>query len=122
MSCRTTNENKNFSLVFDANMEEIQAAGLQRRKLMQDVWENIDKGWKALQERLIEVGITDSSLDGVVRLNVGGSHVSVCRSLLSGQGSPEPRTLASLFERVWDKRLPRDGDGLIFFDESPTCV
>ena len=122
MSRRTTNENETFSSAFDVNMEEIHAAGRQRRKLMRDAWEDVDKGWQALQGRLIEVGVVENSEDEVLRLNVGGSHVNVCRSMLGKQGSHETRTLASLFDRVWDKRLPRDGDGRIFLDESPTGI
>lgn len=122
MSRRTTNENKTFSIAFDANTDEIQAAGRQRRKLMHEAWKDIDNGWQDLEQRLIGVGITKSSEEGLVRLNVGGSHVSVCQSVLSRQEYPETNTLASLFERVWDKRLPRDADGFVVLDESPTCV
>lgn len=89
---------------------------------MHQAWEDIDKGWQALQQRLIEVGAVKNFEEGVLRLNVGGSHVNVNQSVLSGQGAPELRGLASLFNRVWDKRLPRDGDGFIVLDESPTCI
>ena len=112
-----------FSIAFDANVDEIQAAGRQRRKVMHEAWEDIDKGWQALQQRLIEVGIAkNSNEEGVLRLNVGGSHVNLCLSILSKQGSSETRTLALLFNREWDKRLPRDGDGFMVLDESSTCV
>lgn len=84
-------------------MDVMQAAGRLRRKLMQDAWENIDKGWDALQQPLIEVGMTESSKEGVLRLNVGGLH---SQSVLSGQGFSETRTLASLFERGVGQEAP----------------
>ncbi|CAN0037330.1 unnamed protein product, partial [Ectocarpus fasciculatus] len=40
------------------------------------------------------------------------------------QGKQQPLTwaLENLFEAEWDKRVPRDSDGRIVLDESPTCV
>lgn len=47
----------------------------------------------------------------------------VCtRAFVNPSRSPETRTLANLFQRVWDKRLPGDGDSFIVLNESPTCV
>ena len=122
MARQHQNEDRTFSVAFDAKMEAIQAAGTQRRKLMRDAWEDIDNGWRALEQRLVGVGIVNSSEQGMLRLNAGGSHVNVCQSVLRGEGPPESRTLASLFEKAWDKRLPRDEDGFIVLDESPTCM
>ena len=58
----------------------------------------------------------------VVKLNVGGKRVEVCRDTIRSvvsqaelAGSMEHR-LASLLSGRWDVFLPRDGDGCIYLD------
>lgn len=100
-----------------------QLVGKERCKLKQEeAWDKIDKDRQALQQRLVEVRIIKTFDKGTLQLNAGGLSISVCKSVLGWQGAPDLHTLASLLEREWDKRLPRDGDGFIFLDESPTCV
>ncbi|CAB1098618.1 unnamed protein product [Ectocarpus sp. CCAP 1310/34] len=74
---------------------------------------------------LTEVGITkpSRSKEGMVMLNVGGSRLTFHRSVLEGKGEQQGLTwaLGTLCEAEWDKRVPRDSDGRIVLDESPTC-
>lgn len=60
----------------------------------------------------------------MVWLKVGGSEVSIHRSVFKRTNvSSTTSFLADLFERVtWDKRLPRDSDGCIVLDVSPSFV
>lgn len=98
---------------------------------MDQAWDGIDQGWTDLQQRMTKVGITKpaDANEGMARLNVGGSHVNVRRSVLDGeQGSSSSSspssswTLGNLFEAKWDKRLPVDTDGRYVLDERPTVV
>ncbi|CAM9189820.1 unnamed protein product [Scytosiphon promiscuus] len=118
------NEKRTFSEAFDASVSSTESAALQRRKEMNSVWEDIDKRGQELEECMVAVGITkpSTSLDNMLRLNVGGSQVTVRRSILEGKGCPDSWTLGDLFDSVWDERIPRDNDGCIVVDESPACV
>ena len=75
-----------------------------------------------------EAGIFKVSyiMPSVVRLNVGGLDLNIPRSVFEGireASSSSSWHLGDLFEGgVWDKRLPRAGDGRVVLDESPVCV
>lgn len=119
------NENDTFSATVNAYSKEVEAALRQRRKEMSQAWEDVDRGWHELNQCRIDAGITkpSGSQEGMVRLNVGGSHLNFRRCVLDGKKDPSATwALANLFESVWDDRLPRDSDGRIVLDESPACV
>eukprot|EP00752_Nemacystus_decipiens_P009710 g8671.t1 len=113
------NAKRAFSEAFNANVAETEAAFRQRRHTMDNAWDEVDQHCKALGKRMMEVGIAkpSGSEEAMLRLNVGGAPVNIRRSALEGRGH-----LGSLFESVWDKRLPRDADGLIVVDLSPKCL
>eukprot|EP00903_Cladosiphon_okamuranus_P014565 g13509.t1 len=113
------NAKRTFSEAFDANVAETEAAFRQRRTVMNNAWDDLDEHSKALGQRMLEVGITKpaGSEEGMLRLNVGGAPVNIRRSALEGRGY-----LGHLFGSLWDMRLPRDADGLVVLDQSPTCV
>lgn len=75
---------------------------------------------------MTDIGITKASPpeEGMMRLNVGGSHLNIHRSVLERRKceSSASWTLGNLFERTWDTRLPRDTDDRMVLDESPVCV
>ncbi|CAM9090794.1 unnamed protein product [Ectocarpus fasciculatus] len=119
------NENDTFSATVNAYSKEMEAALSQRRKEMSQAWEDVDRDWHELNQSRINAGITkpSGSQEGMVRLNVGGSHLNFRRCVLDGKKeSSATWALANLFESVWDDRLPRDSDGRIVLDESPACV
>lgn len=113
-------------MALTASSQDTEAALGQRRSEMDQAWRRIDEGWKDLQQRMAEIGITKASdaNEGMVQLNVGGSCVNVRRSVLDGkQGSSSSGwTLANLFEARWDKRVPVDKEGRYVLDESPIAV
>lgn len=86
---------------------------------MDNAWDELDAHSRALGQCMVEVGITKpaGSKQEMLRLNVGGAPVNIGRSALNGRGH-----VGNLFESVWDKRLPRDADGLVVLDHSPKCV
>ncbi|CAB1119780.1 unnamed protein product [Ectocarpus sp. CCAP 1310/34] len=121
-----SNEKKTFSATLAVSSRAMEAALSQRRLEMDHEWDSIDEGWQTLRERMTEVGITKplESKEGIVKLNVGGLLLAFRRSVLDSEGKQQPPTwaLGNLFEAEWDKRVPRDSDGHIVLDESPTCV
>ncbi|CAM9679535.1 unnamed protein product [Ectocarpus sp. 4 AP-2014] len=121
-----SNEKKTFSATLAVSSRATEAALSQRRQEMDQEWDSIDEGWQKLRERMTEVGITKplESKEGIVKLNVGGLLLAFRRSVLEAEGKQQPPTwaLGNLFEAEWDKRVPRDSDGHIVLDESPTCV
>ena len=120
------NEKVSFSAAMATFTEETDAALKQRRDEMDQAWDRVEDGWKELKQRMVDIGISrpSTSTERVVRMNVGGSHVIVRRSLLEGKRgfSSQAWSLANLFEAQWDERVPRDSDGRIVLDESPVCV
>ena len=86
---------------------------------MNKAWDDLDAHSHALEKRMVEVGIIKAagSEEEMLRFNVGGAPVNIRRSALDGRGY-----LGRLLESVWDKRLPRDSDGFIVLDHSPTCA
>ncbi|CAN0099674.1 unnamed protein product [Ectocarpus sp. 8 AP-2014] len=119
-----SNEKETFSEILEASARETNDMLSHRRKVMDQAWDDIDEGWQALQEHMTEVGITKplDSKEGMVMLNVGGSLLAFRRSVFEGKGKGSTSALGNLCEAKWDKRVPRDSDGRIVLDESPTCV
>lgn len=120
------NEGERFSAALDSTIKEAEASLCLRRKEMAQAWDDLDKGWQDLRNRMAEVGITKpvASDERIAWLNVGGSLVNVHYSVFEGKrgSSVAPWALADLFVSVWDKRLPRDSEGRTVLDESPACI
>lgn len=119
------NEKAIFSASVSSYAKGIEALLSQRRKEMDEKWDEVDRGWEILKQRKADVGITKpaSPSESLVQLNVGGFHHNIRRSVLaSAKRSSAAWNLADLFDSVWDERVPRDTDGRIVLDESPICV
>ncbi|CAM9105415.1 unnamed protein product, partial [Laminaria digitata] len=95
-----------------------------RREEMDAAWEELEEGWKASNERMVKVGVRSrTDKEGMVKLNVGGSNITLFWHLLTETKGFEDSVLGALLEGVWDKeRIPRDADGCIVLDESPACI
>ncbi|CAM9635306.1 unnamed protein product [Laminaria digitata] len=95
-----------------------------RRAEMDTTWEDIKEGWAANNERMVELGLSPRTSDkGAVKLNVGGSNVTVSSHLLAEAEGFKDSILGALLEGIWGKgRIPLDVDGCIVLDESPACV
>ncbi|CAN0083927.1 unnamed protein product, partial [Ectocarpus sp. 12 AP-2014] len=119
-----SNEKETFSEILEASARETNGILSQRRKVMDQAWDDIDEGWQALDGHMTEAGITKplDSKEGMVMLNVGGSRLTFHRSVVEDTGKASTSALGNLCEAKWDKRVPRDSDGRIVLDESPTCV
>ena len=121
------NQRDMFSATLKASSQETEAALQQRRGEMNRAWESIDRRWQGIHQRMTAAGVSlpSDANDGMVRLNVGGLHVNVRRSILDGKQGSSPFsgwTLGGLFEVGWDKPLPADADGRIVLDESPVAT
>lgn len=121
-----TNEQNTFSATTHAYALQLEANLRRRRAEMDNAWEDLDNGWQDLEQSMTEKGIIKAAPGNgdMVRLNVGGAHVNVrCSVLFDGaQESYGAERLRSLFDGVWDERVPRDADDRIVLDDSPTCV
>ncbi|CAN0503228.1 unnamed protein product, partial [Scytosiphon promiscuus] len=95
-----------------------------RRADTDEAWDKLKEGCAANKERMARVGLAPRTDDeGVIKLNVGGSNVNVCWRLLAEDEEFDDSILGALLDGVWDKgRIPRDADGRIVLDESPTCI
>ena len=96
-----------------------------RRAELNAAWEELEEGWTANNERMAESGLSPRNSDegGVVKLNVGGSNVGVCWHLFAEVEGFEDSVLGAFLEGVWGEgRVPRDTDGRIVLDESPSCI
>ncbi|CAM9160071.1 unnamed protein product [Laminaria digitata] len=121
---RRLNVSDAFPRSADEHAEQVVQLLRHRRADMDAAWEELEEGWKAIYGRMVEVGLSSrTSNEGTIRLNVGGSNVTVfCHLLAEAEGS-EDSILGALFEGVWGKeRIPLDADGRIVIDESPACV
>ena len=91
---------------------------------MDAAWEELEERWAANNRRMVGLKVrprTDE--EGMLELNVGGSIVRVFWHLLAQTEGFEDSVLGALLHGVWDKgRIPRDADGRIVLDESPTCI
>jgi len=115
------NENNAFAEGIGVNLQELEVGIKQRREVLRAEWDNVDRGWKELEERMVEAGIKDyASIDeGLFRSNCGGSPKAFPHhALRCGQ----PSLQADLKKSAWDDRLPRDADGRISLDMSPTSL
>ena len=124
---RSSNEKVMFTEAADAYNKQPQAALVNRRAEMGDVWDALDVEWEKLEKRMAYIGIIKPvSLDGgVVHLNVVGEHLNVRRAVLESiheKNTKQRWTLANLFDGVWDSRVPRDKGGRIVPDESPVIM
>lgn len=92
-----------------------------RRVEMDDAWEKLKEGCASNYERVAKCGLTARTDDqGVIKLNVGGSNVTVCWHLLAETEGFEDSILGALLKMLWGKdSIPRDADGRIVLDESP---
>lgn len=107
-----------------AHFKDMEELLEQRQAAVNQEWGTLWQGWKDLKVKMSEVGMSaKSSSNRPVRLNVGGTEMSVPRYILEGmEESSAAWNLGDLFgSGVWDKRLPRDSDDQVFLDESPAC-
>ena len=115
------NKHAHFRSESLADLSETTDMLKQRHGAMQQRWADLDNGWEALTKKMAEVGLamTSATKPDTILVNVGGLHLYTPRSVLEQtQGF-----LGDLFGGVvWDERLPRDSDGNIVLDESPSCV
>lgn len=124
---RYQNEEEQFSREVGRDLEETWAVLSGKRKKNTQEWNNLDQGWRDLDQRVRKLRIAQPFAvnEGMVRLNVGGSHVNFCRSSLEGMKPTRSTswTFADLFAGEWDKnRIPRGRDGRVLLDASPACV
>lgn len=112
-----------FQEITEEHTKELEAAVCQRRKDLNQEWDEVETGWAKLQGRMRKVGMRPAATkDNMIRLNVGGWYAALSRSTLTAASeSGEKTVLGALFEGEWDKRFPRDGKGRLVLDESPTC-
>lgn len=102
---------KTYTSRYDAACEwlHMKAHDIKRRRSA------LEKSKKKLADKNGNPKITSTDK---LKLNVGGSHVSVRRGTLTQ--FPETR-LAALFSGRWDKRLLKDKNNRIFLDINPAC-
>ena len=124
MNRRSTNEKATFTASTAAHNNEVQAALSNRRAEMDSEWDSLDKSWTKFERRMNAIGVTKPvALDAyVARLNVGGLPMNFRPSQLKSTTHKNTMewALAALYDGGWDSRVPRDKDGRIFLDESPT--
>eukprot|EP00903_Cladosiphon_okamuranus_P007901 g7633.t1 len=112
-----------FRKTASAHVKQLNAAVELAVAAMDGPWSDLEKGWLVHQQHLVEIGIRPATgNEGVLRLNIGGLPANVHRSLLAEAEGFQGSVLGALFDQMWDGRLPRDADGRIVLDESPTCV
>lgn len=120
------NGTERFKATMTAGFKEAETRLRLRRADFDKAWADLDSQWPGVKQRMSGMGIAKKApLDEhTVELNVRGSLVNFRRPLVETQKKGEGglRTLAGLFDSVWDERLPRDADGRIVLDESPACV
>lgn len=91
---------------------------------MDEAWEKLEEGCAANKERMEEVELRPRTAEeGVIMLNVGGTNDTVSWHLLAETEGFKYSTLGALFDMVWGGRMvPRNADGRIVLDESPTSI
>ncbi|CAN0243001.1 unnamed protein product [Ascophyllum nodosum] len=126
MNRRSTNEKTTFTATTAAYNNEVQAALSNRRAEMDSEWDTLDQSWKELERRMDAIGVTKPVVleACVARLNVGGLPINVRPSQLKlvTHNNTTEWALTTLCDGGWDSRVPRDKDGRIFLDESPTIL
>eukprot|EP00752_Nemacystus_decipiens_P008165 g7303.t1 len=114
-----------FKATMAAGLKEVETRLGLRRADLDKAWADLDEQRQGVQQRISAMGIVKKApLDEpTVELNVRGSLVNFRRPVVEAvKGDSRLRTLAGLFDSVWDERLPRDSDGRVVLDESPACV
>eukprot|EP00752_Nemacystus_decipiens_P008164 g7302.t1 len=114
-----------FKATIAAGVKEVETRLALRRADLDKAWADLDNQWPGLQLRMAAMGIVKKvPLDELtMELNVRGSLVNFRRPLVeASKHAGSPYVLASLFDSVWDARLPRDKDGRMVLDDSPICV
>ena len=108
----------------DEHAQQVARLLQHRRAELNAAWEELEVGWKANNERMAEVGLRPRTAEeGMIKLNVGGSNVTVFWNLLVETEGFRDSVPFALLEGVWDKEgIPRDADGRILLDESPACI
>lgn len=114
--------NEVFRETTDYHAKDLEGSLEQRRAEMKSAWEEIDEGWEALEKRMAEIGVRPAGEnESMIRLNVGGAPVDIWRQTLSSTPGMKSSRLGALLEGVWDNRVPRDEQGRMVLDESPSC-
>ncbi|CAM9240587.1 unnamed protein product [Choristocarpus tenellus] len=108
---------RNNVLVLNREHEETL---MHRTKEMDALWEALQIEREVLTRRQQALGVKEivGNKNDLVRLNVGGVPIPVLRSILTQEKGSR---LGALFEVKWEKRIPRDRNGSIFLDESPSA-
>ena len=126
MNRRSTKEKATFTATTAAHNNELQAALSNQRAEMDIEWDSLDTSWKEFERRMNAIGVTKLGvLDAyMARLNVGGLPMNVRPSQLQStiHNNTMEWALATLYDGVWDSRVPRDTDGRIFLNESSTIL
>ena len=77
---------------------------------------NLERAMKRFGASIKPINVFDfPSDDDVLSLNVGGTHLDVCRGTLTCM----PSLLATKYSGEWDDSLIRDASGRFFVDEEP---
>ncbi|CAN0305197.1 unnamed protein product, partial [Laminaria digitata] len=124
MHRRFLNERDAFPKSADEHARQVVRLLQHRRAVMDTAWAELEGGWKANDERMVTLKVRPrTNEESVLKLNVGGSNVNVRWHFLAETEGFEESTLGALLEGVWGEgRIPRDADGRIVLDESPTCI
>ena len=99
----------------DEHAQQVARLLQHRRAELNAAWDELEVGWKANDERMTELGLRPRTAEeGMIKLNVGGSNVTLFWNLLVEAEGFRDSILSALLEGVWDKeRILRDADGCI---------
>lgn len=98
-----------FRKTASAHIKQLHAALDLAVAAMDGPWSDLERGWLAHQQYLVEIGIRPTTgNEGVLRLNIGGVPANVHRSILAEAEGFQGSILGALFEEMWDARVPRD--------------
>eukprot|EP00904_Undaria_pinnatifida_P000590 jgi/Undpi1/10531/HiC_scaffold_29.g12981.m1 len=113
-----------FAKSAEEQAEQVMRVLQYRKEATNAAWEELEGGWKTINERMVKSGLRPcNDKEGVLKLNVGGSKVSVLWQLLAENEGFEDSILGALLGGVWDEgRIPLDADGRIVLDESPAFI
>lgn len=110
MQRRCANKRSAFPKSVEAYTNEIEPALQHRRAELDKGWAKLDEEWQDIETRRADVGVrprTDE--EDIVKVNIGGSILSLSVSLLSEVGLfDDGNALGGLVEGVWEsKDVPR---------------
>ena len=113
-----------FPKTADEHAQQVARLLQHRRAELNAAWEELEEGWSAINERMAEFKLRPRTDDeSMVKLNVGGSNVTLFWHLLAETEGFQDSILGALLEGVWGEgRIPRDTDNRIVLDESPACI